>query len=239
MEKILIVDDDLEILNLLKDIFEDEGFLVYTANDSNNAITLLKNLPDIILLDVMMPGKDGFSLCTEIRDSVKCPIIFLTAKTEEADIIKGLALGGDDYITKPFSVKEIRARVMAHLRRDKRKSNINKNFLMFNNLKIDLNSREVLYYDNLVKLTKREFDIIELLSLNSGQVFSKERIYEKIWGYDAEGDSSTVAEHIKKLRAKFQNINSNFRFIQTVWGVGYKWDSKEEGKAEQCLKSIL
>lgn len=227
MEKILIVDDDEEILSLLEDIFIDEGFVVYTACNGEKALQLIRDMPSIILLDVMMTGKDGFQLCSEIRNRVSCPIIFITAKSEENDIIKGLALGGDDYITKPFSIREIRARVVAHLRRDKRERE-NK-FLLFNNFKMDLNSREIFYYDKEVALTKKEFDIIELLALNSGQVFSKERIYEKIWGYDAQGDCNTVAEHIKKLRAKFQYINKKFASISTVWGVGYKWSSKDEG----------
>lgn len=232
MEKVLIIDDDEEILSLLEDVFIDEGFLTYTAKSADKALDLINNSPSIILLDVMMPGKDGFELCKEIREIVSCPIIFITAKVEENDIVKGLALGGDDYITKPFSVREIRARVSAHLRRDKRdKENENK-FLIFKNLKIDLNAREVYYFDEIIKLTKREFDIMELLVLNKGQVFSKDRIYEKIWGYDAEGDSSTVAEHVKKLRSKFQYISKDFSFISTVWGVGYKWNNNEEGVKE-------
>lgn len=230
MEKILVIDDDVEILELIKDIFIDEGFLVYTASNAEKALELISNLPNIILLDVMMQVKNGFELCKEIRDVVECPIIFITAKVEEKDIVQGLALGGDDYITKPFSVKELRARVFAHLRREKREGNKKNQYLLFNNLKINLNAREVFYFGREVKLTKREFDILELLALNEGQVFSKEKIYEKIWGYDAEGDSSTVAEHVKKLRGKFQNINGDFTFISTVWGVGYKWSSKKEGK---------
>lgn len=234
MEKILIIDDDLEIISLLKDIFSDEGYIVYTANNSEKALELINKAPNIILLDVMMPGKDGFELCKEIRSIVTCPIIFITAKVEENDIINGLAIGGDDYITKPFSIREIRARVKAHLRRDKRDVEKENNFLLFKNLKIDLCTREVFYFEKEVSLTKREFDIIELLALNKGQIFSKDRIYDKIWGYGAEGDCSTVAEHVKKLRAKFHCINDNFNYILTVWGVGYKWNTKEEGNNYEC-----
>lgn len=228
MEKILVIDDDYEILSLIKDILTDEGYLVYTADNAEKALELMTYSPNIILLDVMMPGKSGFQLCKEIRTVVKCPIIFITAKVEEKDIVKGLALGGDDYITKPFSLRELRARISAHLRREKRDLNNQNEYLYFDNLKINLNAREVFYYDSEVLLTKREYDILELLALNPGQVFSKEKIYEKIWGYDAEGDSSTVAEHVKKLRAKFQNIHNNFDFISTVWGVGYKWSIKKD-----------
>lgn len=230
-EKVLIVDDDAEILSLIKDALEDEDYLVYTANNSDEAVIKLNEKPDIILLDVMMPGIDGFEFCKEFRDIVNCPIIFITAKVQEYDILKGLALGGDDYITKPFSIKQLKARVVAHLRRDKRNNNIkNKNYIVFNNIKIDLKSREVFYYDSMINLTKREYDILELLVLNQGQVFSKERIYEKVWGYEAEGDSITVAEHIKKLRSKFMKINNQFSSISTVWGVGYKWDAKGSAK---------
>lgn len=231
-EKILIVDDDLEILDLLYDTFTDEDYLVYKASCGDEALEKLKVSPDIMLLDVMMPEKDGFTFCKEIRDIISCPIIFLTAKVEEKDIIKGLALGGDDYITKPFSIKEIRARVKAHLRRDKRVSLEDKSYMIFDNLKINLNSRDILYFDEAISLTRKEFDIIELLALNEGQVFSRERMYENIWGYDAEGDSSTVAEHIKKIRAKFQNVNRDFHYIETIWGIGYKWnkDLKKENR---------
>ncbi|MGM9535724.1 MAG: response regulator transcription factor, partial [Intestinibacter sp.] len=148
------------------------------------------------------------------------PIIFLTAKTSEEDIIKGLALGGDDYITKPFSINQLKARMNAHIRRDNRKKE--KNYLQIGDIKMNLKSREVEYFDEDIVLTKREFDILELLALNRGMVFSKEDIYEKIWGYDAEGDSATVSEHIKKIRAKFLKINKDFDSIQTVWGIGYK-----------------
>lgn len=229
-EKILIVDDDEEILSLLYDTFHYEDYLVYTANNGDEAVEKLTIMPDIILLDVMMPGKDGFTLCREIRSLVSCPIIFLTAKVEEKDIVKGLALGGDDYITKPFSIREIRARVIAHLRRDKRNNTIdNKEFVIFDNLRINLNNRQVFYFEKEIILTKREFDIIELLALNAGQVFSKERIYESIWGFDAEGDSSTISEHVKNIRFKFQKINKDFNYINTVWGIGYKWNNSFEG----------
>lgn len=227
-EKILIVDDDLDILSLMEDALEDEGYMVMTAENADEALEKISLEPDIILLDVMMPYKDGFQLCMEIRNTVSCPIIFITAKTEENDIVKGLALGGDDYITKPFGIRELKARVLAHLRRENRgKQEEDKNCIKFENIKIDLQGREIYYYEEKLHLTKREFDIVELLALNAGQVFSKERIYEKVWGYDAEGDSSTVSEHVKKARAKFLSVNKEFNCINTVWGVGYKWDSQK------------
>lgn len=226
---VLIVDDNEEIIDLLSDILLDEEYNIFSAKNSDEALEKIKFKPDIILLDIMMPGKDGFEFCREIRNFVNCPIVFITAKIEEEDILKGLALGGDDYIKKPFNIKEVKARVAAHLRRDKRNLNIEKNYIIFDNLKIDLGGREIIYKGNNIGLTKREFDIIELLAFNRGQVFTKEQIYEKIWGYDAEGDASTVSEHIKKIRAKFVNEKIEFQYISTVWGVGYKWNNESEG----------
>ena len=220
MKKVLVIDDDVDILYLIKDILEDDGYEVMISNSAEDAYTKLNKDIDIVLLDVMMPGTDGFSFCKKIRDEVEIPIIFLTAKTSEEDIIKGLALGGDDYITKPFSINQLKARMNAHIRRDNRKKE--KNYLQIGDIKMNLKSREVEYFGEDIVLTKREFDILELLALNRGMVFSKEDIYEKIWGYDAEGDSATVSEHIKKIRAKFLKINKGFDSIQTVWGIGYK-----------------
>ena len=221
MKKALVIDDDVDILYLIKDILEDDGYEVVISNSAEEAYIKLNDDIDIVLLDVMMPGTDGFSFCKKIRDEVEIPIIFLTAKTSEEDIIKGLALEGDDYITKPFSINQLRARMNAHIRRDNRKKE--KNYLMIGDIKMNLKSREVEYFGEDIVFTKREFDILELLALNIGMVFSKEDIYEKVWGYDAEGDSATVSEHIKKIRAKFLKINKEFDSIQTVWGIGYKF----------------
>jgi DNA-binding response OmpR family regulator len=173
----------------------------------------------------MMPGKNGYEVCNDIRDIVSCPIIFLTAKGEERDIVKGLASGGDDYIQKPFSLRQLKARIHAHLRREKRSTNNSeKANLYFKNVSINLRNREVYCNGQLVILTKKEFDIIEFLSINCRQVFSKEQIYEKVWGYDAEGDSASVAEHVKKIRHKIQSFDPEEEYISTVWGVGYKWE---------------
>ncbi|MFR9295157.1 MAG: response regulator transcription factor [Turicibacter sanguinis] len=223
-QKILVVDDDLEILEMLYDALNDEGYLVYKASNSFEARSQLKVNPDLMILDVMMPGQDGFEFCKEIRSVVSCPIIFLTAKVSESDLIQGFAIGGDDYLTKPFSLRELRARVAAHLRRNERQSSREQSFLIFQHLKIILQSRTVLYFDECVPLTKREYEIVELLALNKNQVFSKEQIYELVWGLDAEGDCATVAEHVKKVRSKFQTIQTDFNYLKTVWGVGYKWD---------------
>lgn len=233
-EKILIVDDDEFILEMLYDALNDAGYLVYKASHSGEAMKLLKVQPSLIILDVMMPGLNGFEFCKEIRDAIKCPIIFLTAKVSENEMIEGLAVGGDDYVTKPFSLRELKARVAAHLRRHHRSPEKGMSFLAFKDFKINLKSRESYYYNQLIPLTKREFDILELLTLNPNQVFSKEQIYDKVWGLDAEGDAQTIAEHVKKIRAKCLKINNTFNYLQTVWGVGYKWDANERGRIEGC-----
>ncbi|WMJ80010.1 response regulator transcription factor [Clostridium sp. MB40-C1] len=223
-EKILIVDDEEDIVSFLKDTLEDEGYEVFTAYDGNEAIEKSRLYPDLILLDVMMPNKNGYEVCRDIRDIVSCPIIFLTAKQEEQDIINGLSIGGDDYISKPFSLRQLKARIKAHLRRDRRNfNNHEKSNLYFRKLSIDLKGRMVYVNGELIALTKKEFDIIEFLAVNCGQVFSKEQIYEKIWGYDADGDSSGIAEHIKNIRRKFANFDPDIEYISTIWGVGYKW----------------
>lgn len=226
-EKILIVDDEEEIISFLKDSLEEDGYEIFTAGTGKEALQKIKLYPDLILLDIMMPDMNGYEVCSNIRDIVSCPIIFLTAKVEEQDIVKGLAIGGDDYIEKPFSLKQLKARINAHLRREKRNLNSSdKGNLYFKNLSINLKNREVFCRGQLVTLTKKEFDIIEFLSINCGQVFSKEQIYEKVWGYDAEGDSASVAEHVKKIRQKLQNFDDEEEYISTVWGVGYKWQDK-------------
>lgn len=223
-EKILVVDDEEDIVSFLKDSLEDEDYEVVTAYDGYEAVEKAKLRPDLILLDVMMPNKNGYEVCREIRDIVSCPIIFLTAKQEEQDIIQGLAIGADDYVSKPFSLRQLKARIKSHLRRERRSfNNHEKSNLYFGNLSIDLKGRMVHFNGELIALTKKEFDIIEFLSVNCGQVFSKEQIYENIWGYDAEGDSAGVAEHVKKVRRKLSNFDSDRDYIATIWGVGYKW----------------
>ncbi|MDF2505549.1 response regulator transcription factor [Clostridium sp.] len=228
MSKILIIDDEEDLVMLLKDSLEGKGHNIFTANNGTEGIEKSKEQPELIILDIMMPDMDGYEVCRNIRDRVQCPIIFLSAKQSEMDKVKGLAVGGDDYIVKPFSLKELMARIDAHLRREKRAIFINEAerriLLNFKNLTVDLKGRQIQINNIPVILTKREFDIIELLSLHPGQVFSKEQIYEKIWGYDAEGDSSNITEHVKKIRAKFNVIDANTRYISTIWGIGYRWD---------------
>ena len=221
MYKILVADDEEDVVSLLKDYFEINDYLVSTAYSGAEAIEKAAQNPDIILLDVNMPDGDGLSVCRKIRDHVSCPIVFLTARIEDSDKISGFASGGDDYIIKPFSIDELGARVSAHIRRDHRiKAQANVRF--FGDLTIDYTAKTISAEGVVIEFAKKEFQIIELLSLNCGQVFDKERIYEKIWGYDSDGDSTVIAEHIRRIRAKLSKCSEEYH-IETVWGMGYKW----------------
>lgn len=221
MKKILIVDDDPDILEMLGDVFGLQGYEVLKASGGEEAILYSVHNPDLIILDVGMPDIDGLSVCKTIRNYISCPIIFLTARIEDGDKIRGFQAGGDDYILKPFSPQELIARVEAHLRREERSRSSSR--LQFSgDIVIDFNERSVYKNEQNLNLAKKEFDIIELLCLNAGQVFDKERIYESVWGYDSEGDSSVVAEHIRRIRVKLAAADADNK-IETVWGVGYKW----------------
>ncbi|CZR95721.1 MULTISPECIES: response regulator transcription factor [Clostridioides] len=228
MSKILIIDDEVDLVMLLEDELKGKGHEVLIAYDGQTGIELSKKQPDLIILDIMMPKMDGFEVCQAIRDDVLCPIIFLSAKQSETDKIKGLTFGGDDYITKPFGLRELMARIEANLRREKRSQYINeenkRSTLYFGKLCLCMRERTVKIDGKEIDLTKIEYDIVELLALHAGQVFSREQVYEKVWGCDSEGDSSTVVERIKKIRAKFAAVMPEKEYISTVWGIGYKWN---------------
>lgn len=218
MANILAIDDEEGILKIIKSALKKEGHNVMT-------VSKVKEFPkedyikyDLILLDVMMPEIDGFSLCKEIRTLVDCPIIFLTAKAMEQDIVMGLSIGGDDYISKPFGISELRARVAAHLRREYREK---QNAFLISDLKFNMTAKEVYYNDELISFTKSEYSICEYMAVNHGQVFSKEQIYEKVFGFDGNSDLTAIVEHIKNIRSKLKKLELNP--IETVWGIGYKW----------------
>ena len=219
--KILVVDDESAILELLTLQFQLEGYLVYTADNAKDALEKLLYSPDLILLDINMEGMDGLTLCSAIRSHVSVPILFLTARVSDTDKVNGLLAGGDDYITKPFSMRELIARVQAHLRREER-SHVKTKGRFSEELVIDYGSRSVFVKGNYVELSRKEFEIIRLLSMNAGQVFGRERIYERIWGYEGTGDDSVIKEHIRKIRRKLA-VYTEENYIETVWGVGYKW----------------
>jgi len=219
--KILIVDDEADIVQMLGSFFASRGYAVLTAQNGAEALRQAERQPDIILLDVNMPELDGLAVCARVRDFVACPILFLTARVEEADKVRGFAAGGDDYIVKPFSLLELEARVRAHLRREARRGTAAQ-VKFAGELTIDYAQRCLFWQGERLELPKKEFAIVELLSQNPGQVFDKERIYERIWGYDSEGDSGVVAEHIRRIRAKLAALTAR-TYIETVWGCGYKW----------------
>lgn len=219
--RILIADDEADIVAMLGSFFERNGYDVLRAFSGNEVLKQAERKPDLILLDVNMPGLDGLEVCKRIRDHVACPILFLTARIEEADKVAGFAVGGDDYIVKPFSLAELNARVCAHLRREKRRKHETQ-VKFSGDLTVDYAERSLYFKAEKIPLAKKEFDIVALLTQNAGQVFDKERIYERIWGFDGEGDSSVVAEHIRRVRAKIA-AHTDKAYIETVWGCGYKW----------------
>lgn len=218
---LLIADDEPDIVDLLKNYFHRRGYEILTALSGNDALKMAEKQPDLILLDINMPDLDGLEVCKRIRSLVACPILFVTARIEDTDKIKGFSAGGDDYILKPFSLAPLEARVSAHLRRETRRSAGTK-IRFSGELSIDYSQRLVLIGETQLRLAKKEFDIVELLSQNAGQVFDKERIYERLWGYDGSGDSSVVSEHIRRIRAKLAPFTAR-PYIETVWGCGYKW----------------
>lgn len=224
-KKILIVDDEDHIRELLKFNLEKSGYVVYTANDGLEALNLAREKQvDLILLDLMLPGMDGFEVCKEIRrDNIisNVPIIMLTAKSEEIDKILGLELGADDYITKPFSIRELSARIKALLRR----SNIkyDNEVLRFGNITLNLQTREVLKNGEKLDFTLKEFEVLKLLIQNKGKILTREILLDKIWGYEYVGETRTVDVHIRHIRKKIEEDDKNPIYIQTIRGVGYKF----------------
>ncbi len=222
MIEILAVDDDEGILRVMEKALSKEGYAVTAVSEPLQIEQMDLNRYQLILLDVMMPGMDGFTLVEKIRERVDCPILFVTAKTEEEDVMRGLGLGGDDYITKPFGIGELRARVAAHLRREGRQK---KNLVSVGEAQFYLLAKELRYRGEALNLTKSEYRICEYLALNRGQVFSKEQIYEYVFGFDGESDSSAITEHVKNIRGKCKKVG--FEPIETVWGIGYRWNKEE------------
>lgn len=221
MNRIMIVDDDTALVKMLESYFSLKKYEIITAENGTDALKKVEMNPDLILLDVNMPQMDGIEVCRRIRDKISCPILFLTAKVDEQDRVNGLLSGGDDYILKPFSLKELDARITAHLKREERHK-VKREYKFHGELSIDYTAKKVQIDGNDMELTKLEYGIIEFLSMNPGQVFDKERIYEKVCGYDAEGDSRVVTELIRRIRKKIQAYTVT-EYIETVWGMGYKW----------------
>lgn len=222
MAKILAVDDDAAILEMIRRILEKDGHTVVTQADASQLSLDSLGGYDLILLDIMMPQMDGFTLCEKIRGLVDCPILFLTAKTGENSLVEGLAMGADDYICKPFGVRELRARIAAHLRREHREHVVR---MGLGRACFDLSAKQLFVDEQEVALTKGEYDICEFLAKHRGQIFSKEQILEKVFGYDSESCDSTITTHVKNIRKKL--AERDFAPIHTVWGLGYQWKKEE------------
>lgn len=227
--KILIIEDDSAIAAIERDYLAANQFQVDICSDGKHGLqTALKGKYNLILLDLMLPGMDGFQVCTQLRQELDIPILMVTAKREDIDKIQGLGLGADDYIVKPFSPNELVARVKANLaqyHRLKGKTPLSAGDLQIGQLCINPRSRRVYLGQQELELKNKEYELLLFLASNPDMVFSKETLYERIWGYDAVGDNATVAVHINRLREKIEQDPSNPRYIQTVWGVGYRFSA--------------
>lgn len=224
-EKILVIDDDITIKNLIEVYLKNEGYEVDSASNGEEALKLIEEYNyDLVILDIMMPKLDGVSTCIKIREKFVMPIIFLSAKGEELDKIQGLAVGADDYISKPFGSMELLARVKAQLRRYKKFNSIStsKNIIEIEDLVINTDTHEVNVRGENVKLTSKEFDILECLARNKGIVFSVQKLYETVWKENFAVSDTSVVVHITNLRQKIEIDPKSPQYIKTVWGVGYK-----------------
>lgn len=226
-EKILMVDDEKNIVELVKYNLEKEGYEVITAYDGLQAVEAARQeRPDLIILDVMLPGQGGLEVCRILRKETRIPIIMATAKGEEIDKILGLELGADDYVTKPFSPRELVARVKAVLRRTSSKAE-EKDELVFDDMTINLVKHEVRIKGKEVDLKPKEFDLLKLLSTNPGKVFTRDFLLEQLWGYDYLGDTRTVDVHMRRLRQKIEKDPSSPVYLKTVHGIGYKFQFEQ------------
>ena len=227
MSKVLIVEDEEAIAEIESDYLELSGFDVTIKADGNSGLEAALNEDfDIIILDIMLPGIDGFEICKEVRAVKNVPIIMVSAKKEDIDKIRGLGIGADDYITKPFSPSELVARVKAHLARYERLITDNKpenEIIEIRGIKIDKTARRVFVDGEEKNFTTKEFDLLTFLAENPNHVFTKEELFEKIWGMGPVGDIATVTVHIKKIREKIETDSTKPQYIETIWGVGYRF----------------
>ena len=225
MTTVLVVDDEPIVRDVVVRYLRREGYSTLEADDGDRARTMLeRNTPDLVVLDVMLPGTDGLELCRWIRARSELPVILLTARGEEADRIVGLELGADDYVTKPFSPRELAARVRTVLRRSAAPvQGAEGERLEFEGLTLDTETREVRKAGAELKLTAKEFDLLWCLASNPRRVFSRDQLMARVWGYEAALDTGTVTVHVRRLREKIEDAPSHPRFLQTVWGVGYRF----------------
>ncbi len=224
--KLLIVDDDPNICDMLKLYFENEGYKVKTANDGVDGVNSFKIYnPDLVLLDIMMPKKDGWQVCREIREISPKPVIMITAKGEVFDKVLGLELGADDFIVKPFDMKELSARIKAVLRRFNAHSRTSDDEVVkFENIEISLQKYELKLHDKAIDVPPKELELLYFLASNCNRVFTRDQLLDKVWGFDYLGDSRTVDVHVKRLREKLEGVSDKW-ILKTVWGVGYKFET--------------
>ena len=224
--KLLVIDDDSNICEILRLYFENEGYKVKTANDGAEGVNFFKIFdPDLVLLDVMMPKKDGWQVCREIREVSAKPVIMITAKGEVFDKVLGLELGADDFIVKPFDMKELSARIKAVLRRYNAHSKINDDEVVkFENIEISLQKYELKLKGKAIDIPPKELELLYFLASNCNRVFTRDQLLDKVWGFDYLGDSRTVDVHVKRLREKLEGMSDKWT-LKTVWGVGYKFET--------------
>ena len=224
--KLLIVDDDHNICDMLKLYFENEGYKVKVANDGFEGVNTFKIYePDLVLLDIMMPKKDGWQVCREIREISSKPVIMITAKGEVFDKVLGLELGADDFIVKPFDMKELSARIKAVLRRyNAHSKNGDDEAVRFENIEISLQKYELKLAGKVIDIPPKELELLYFLASNCNRVFTRDQLLDKVWGFDYLGDSRTVDVHIKRLREKLEGASDKW-LLKTVWGVGYKFET--------------
>lgn len=238
-EKVLVIDDEIDIGNLIGLYLIKNNFQVLRAKNGAEALELVNvQNPDIVILDILLPDTDGIELCQELRKITECPILFLSCKNDDMDKILGLTVGGDDYITKPFSPGELVARVKAHLRRNRiinAKKESNDSILKYGGLAIDLSSHTVSIFDKPADLTLKEFQVLVLLVQNPNSVLSMGQIYDIVWGVDNMGDTRTVMVHISSIRKKIERNPADPRMIVTVKGVGYRFDPNSLENTEEEL----
>ena len=220
--KILVVDDEELLVKGIRFNLQNEGYEVITGSNGLEAVMLCQSeRPDLVVLDVMMPEMDGLTACSKIREFSDIPIILLTAKVQDMDKLMGFDHGADDYLTKPFNILELKARIRALLRRSKQKVSTEESFLSIGNIKLDLNARNAYRSGQLADLTAKEFDVIEILMRNPNRVYSREALLDTIWTYEYRSDIRTVDVHIRRLREKLEENPAEPQYIMTKWGVGY------------------
>lgn len=224
MSRILIIEDDENILQLERDYLEANGFEVDTANNGEDGLKkALSNQYSLILLDIMLPKMDGFEVCKKIRGTKDIPVLLVSAKKDDSAKINGLGFGADDYIVKPFSPSELVARVKAHINRYQRLTNTTEpNLVIYGDFKLNKDTGEVFLKDKEIVLTKKEFEVLYLLVTNPETIFSKNELFQRVWGYDSLGDTSTLTVHINRLRDKLKATQPDTDFIKTIWGRGYR-----------------